>query len=51
MADLILALIIVLIVFFSGYHLYTEKRKGSICVGCPYGKQCGKKTNCNCEKK
>lgn len=45
--DIILLLIIVVIA--SGIILYirNEKKKGSKCIGCPYGKQCGGR----CDKK
>lgn len=37
--------IIVAIVFF----LYRSKKRGEVCIGCPYAKQCGGK--CSCEAK
>ncbi len=37
--------IIVAIVFF----LYRSKKRGEVCIGCPYAKQCGGK--CSCETK
>ena len=46
MIDFIVIAVIALIVFFAGYYIYREKKKGRKCIGCPYAKECSKK-NCN----
>lgn len=42
MADIIVGMIIVLIVFMAVGYIYKEKKKGNKCIGCPYGGNCSK---------
>ena len=45
--DIILVLILLIIAGGAGFYVYKAKKSGARCVGCPYAKQCGKKT-CSC---
>ena len=47
--DIILVIIILAIVFGAGLYLYRAKKRGEHCVGCPYSKECGKRS-CNCSR-
>jgi hypothetical protein len=40
MANIIVALTIVLIVGAASYKIYVEKRKGVKCIGCPLSGSC-----------
>lgn len=45
MADLILIVVLLAIVGAAIFYIYKAKKRGEVCVGCPYAKQCGK---CKC---
>lgn len=47
MGDIILAIIILVIISGSIYKIVKEKRKGTKCIGCPYGQTCTDKYNCS----
>ena len=38
--DIILILIIVAIAVSISVYIYKQKKKGTKCIGCPYGKSC-----------
>ena len=38
--DLILILILALIAALICVYIYKQKKKGTKCIGCPYGKSC-----------
>ena len=38
--DLILILILTLIAVLICVYIYKQKKKGTKCIGCPYGKSC-----------
>lgn len=54
MENCIVAVILVCVISAAVLYLYKAKKKGQVCVGCPYSKQCAsKKTgdhskHCNC---
>ena len=41
--DIIIIIILLVIVAAVGFYIYKEKKKGSKCIGCPYGKECSGK--------
>lgn len=43
MATVIAAAAVALMVFFAVRYIYKEKKKGSVCIGCPYAGTCHKK--------
>lgn len=47
--DIIIVLILVLIAVGICFYIRKEKKKGSKCIGCPYGSQCGGKCHENKE--
>jgi len=47
--DIIIILVLAAIVAGIVLYIRKEKKKGSKCIGCPYGKSCG--GNCCSEKK
>ena len=44
MTDLVLILILLLIAGGAGAYIYKAKKQGQKCIGCPYSKECGKKS-------
>ena len=44
--NIIIILILLGIIGSIVVYLYRAKKRGEICIGCPYAKQCG--GNCNC---
>jgi hypothetical protein len=38
--NIILVVILILIVGGAGLYIYSSKKKGKKCIGCPYAKQC-----------
>ena len=42
-ATIIAIVVIVAILFFAIRHLYKERKKGNVCIGCPYSDSCPKK--------
>ncbi len=45
MVDAIVILIVLVIVGAIALYLYRAKKRGEVCIGCPYGRQCtGKHT-------
>ncbi len=53
MINIIIIAVIVIIVGLASYYIYREKKNGSKCIGCPYGKNCGSKgcNDCTCSIK
>ncbi len=50
--DILPILIIALILFLVIFYLLIQKRKGSKCIGCPYGSSCTSKHSlCACSSK
>lgn len=43
LATVIAAAAVALMVFFAVRYIYKEKKKGSVCIGCPYAGTCHKK--------
>ena len=51
MEDIIIIAIIAAIIVLAGSYIYRQKKKGSKCIGCPYGDSCCKnkeKGGCGC---
>ncbi len=48
MEDIIAIVIIVLIVGLAGLYVFKKKKKGSRCIGCPYGDECCSKSEDGC---
>ena len=48
MEDIIAIVIIVLIVGLAGLYVFKKKKKGSRCIGCPYGDECCSKNEEGC---
>ena len=46
--DIIIIVILALVAVGVGFYIYREKKKGSKCIGCPYGKSCS--GNCSDKK-
>ncbi|MBR5809593.1 MAG: FeoB-associated Cys-rich membrane protein [Clostridia bacterium] len=44
MENVILILILLLAVGGALLYIYREKKKGRTCIGCPYAKECSKKS-------
>ena len=44
MENLILIVILAVIVGLAALYIYKQKKKGSKCIGCPYGCSCSKNT-------
>ena len=40
MKDIIIVIVLALIVVGICFYIRKEKKKGSKCIGCPYGKSC-----------
>lgn len=49
-ADFMIIAGILLIIAGIVFYLYRAKKRGETCIGCPHGKQCGKKGG-NCSDK
>lgn len=48
-ATLIAVIILAVILFLAVRYIYKEKKKGSTCIGCPYGDSCPKHgQTCSC---
>lgn len=48
MEDIIIVLILLVIVAGIAWYLLRAKKRGETCIGCPYAKQCGKKSSGGC---
>ncbi len=48
MENLIILLILLGIAAAIIFYLIREKKRGVTCIGCPYAKQCAKKTSGGC---
>lgn len=47
--NIILIAVILAIIGGASLYIYSEKKKGVACVGCPHAKECAKKkSGCNC---
>ena len=47
--NVILVAVLVVIVGLAALYIYRSKKAGAVCIGCPYAKQCGKKSSgCSC---
>ena len=40
MVDVIIVAILVCIIGGILFYLYRAKKRGEVCIGCPYGRQC-----------
>ena len=38
--DIIITLILLGLIGMGAYYLYRVKKRGQVCVGCPYSKEC-----------
>ena len=45
MKNIILIAILIFIVGSILFYLYKTKKRGEHCIGCPYAKECSKKSN------
>ena len=45
MKNIILIAILIFIVGSILFYLYKAKKRGEHCIGCPYAKECSKKSN------
>jgi len=45
--NVIIIIVILAIVGGAGFYLYRAKKRGEVCVGCPYAKLCAGK-GCSC---
>ena len=50
MKNIIIVIIILAIVISICVYLYKEKKRGTKCIGCPYGKQCGGNCSGKCQE-
>lgn len=48
MADLIVILIVALCVAAAIIYIVKEKKKGTVCIGCPHAGTCARKKNGGC---
>ena len=48
MQDLLIALLLVMIAVAIVVYLYRAKKRGQVCIGCPYAKQCTGKCGGRC---
>lgn len=49
--NIILVAVLVVIVGLAALYIYKSKKAGAVCIGCPYAKQCGKKSSgCSCNE-
>ena len=48
MVNLIAIVAVAVIVGLAAGYVYKEKKRGTKCIGCPYGAGCG--GNCSCNK-
>ena len=47
--NIILVVVLVAIIGLAVLYIYKSKKAGAVCIGCPYAKQCGKKSSgCSC---
>ena len=51
MIDILIAIVILAIIGGIVWYLIRAKKRGDKCIGCPYGKQCCNKSNCDCKNK
>lgn len=53
MESIIVAIIILAVVGTAIFYIVKEKRKGTVCIGCPHAGTCASKKNensqCNCK--
>ncbi len=49
MTNIIVVIILMFITGSTGLYLYRAKKRGEHCIGCPYAKQCAKKS-CKVER-
>lgn len=47
MENLIVIAIVLIIVGLASAYIYKEKKKGKVCVGCPYGGTCASAGSCS----
>lgn len=54
MEDIIIIVILAVVLGLAAFYIYKQKKKGSKCIGCPYGCSCSSKneggcgSNCSC---
>ena len=51
LADIIAIVLLTLALFFACRHIYREKKKGTMCIGCPQAGTCLNKESCNRKEK
>ena len=51
LADIIAIVLLALALFFACRHIYREKKKGTMCIGCPQAGTCINKESCNRKEK
>ncbi len=49
MASIIVAAILLIIIGLAIAYIVKEKKKGTVCIGCPQGGTCGKSSGCSCQ--
>ena len=48
MKDIIIILIVAVIIGLVCFYIYRAKKKGTKCIGCPYGSSCQSKKDGSC---
>lgn len=49
MINVIIIAIVVVILGAAGFYLYRSKKRGDVCVGCPYARECAKRRQGGCD--
>ena len=49
MTNLIVAVVLVVIIGLAVAYIIKEKKKGTVCIGCPNADACAKKKDCSCQ--
>ena len=49
MENFIIAAVIILVIGLAVAYIIREKKKGAVCIGCPYAGECAKKRQGGCE--
>ena len=47
LTDILIAVILLAVVLLAIWYIRKEKKRGVVCVGCPYAKDCAKKRSGN----
>ena len=48
MEDVIIIVILAVVLGLAALYIYKQKKKGSKCIGCPYGCSCSSKNEGGC---